>query len=56
MTTWTHRDEMELKAQLELKLRKNRQEEGVTHTPVAKPAQGNGAASTEGFDAFSLHH
>lgn len=36
MTSWTHRDEMELKAQLELKLRKDRQEEGVTHTPVAK--------------------
>lgn len=36
MTTGTHRDEIELKAQLELTLQKDGQEEGVTRTPVAK--------------------
>lgn len=36
MTTGTHRDEIELKAQLELTLQKDGQEEGVTRAPVAK--------------------
>lgn len=36
MTTWAHRDKSKLKTQLELKLWKDGQEEGVTRTPVAK--------------------
>lgn len=36
LSTGTHRDEIELKAQLELKLQKDGQEEGITITPVAK--------------------
>lgn len=44
MTTWTHRDEIELKAQLELKLQQDRQEEGMTCTPAAKAAQRNRGA------------
>lgn len=56
ITTWTHRDEIKLHAQLELRLRKDEQEEGVTCTPEQKAAQRNGGASMQGFDAFCLYH
>lgn len=56
MTTRTHRDEIELKAKLELKLQQDRQEEGMTCTPAAKAAQRNRGAWMEGFDAFCLYH